>query len=109
RLDLLGGRIDAQGGGARRVGRQALQVGGGDARGGERDGELGERRPFERAPGDGEQLEGGGDVGDEFRADAVIVEQEGGQLGHLRERGADGDGVRGGGTAGHARRPQGPG
>src|SRR5207237_6341509 len=104
------GRIDRQRGGARRVGREAGQIARDDPGGGEGASQPRERGTFERAPRHAEQLQGGGDVGDGLGANRVVGEEEGGELGHLRERGADGGGIgRGGATrhAGGAERPGG--
>ena len=107
RLQLLGWRIDAQCRRARRALGEPLQVPRGDARRGERHGQMGERLPLERASRDAEQLEGGTDIGDGLGTNAVIVEQQRGELGDLREGAADGGGVSRGGAAHHARRAEG--
>ncbi len=109
RLEVLLRRVGAQQRGARRGVGEALQVGRGDARRRERDRQLGERRAFERAPRDAEQLERGRDVGDGLGANAVIGDEQRGELGNLREAGADGDRISGGGAAHHASRAEGPG
>ena len=60
---------------------------------GERDGQLRERGSLERAARHRQQLERRRDVGDWFGANRVVGDQEGGELGDLREGGADVGGV----------------
>ena len=92
-LQLLGRGIDPQRGGARRAVRQPAQVGRHDAGRGEAAAQPRERGAFERAPRDLEQLERRRQIGHRFGADRVVGEEQGGELGHLGEGGADRGGI----------------
>ncbi len=89
RIHVLGGRLDPEGGGARGVLRQAPQLGGGESRRDQRRRHESQREPVEGAAGDGEEVEGGSDVGNRFSADGVVGDEEALQLGDLGEGGAD--------------------
>jgi hypothetical protein len=88
--------------------RETLQLGSHHAHRRKRHGELGDRRRFERAALDREQLERRRDVGNRLGADRLVGDQQRRQLGDLGERGADGGGISRrmtGGDAGGTKRP----
>src|SRR5207244_10030654 len=77
-----------------------------DARGGQRAADLGEGGAFERAPGNGQQVERRTDVRHGFGADGVVREEARGELGDLGEGAADGVWIRAGGPGSHAGRAE---
>jgi len=94
-LELLGRRVDPQRGRAGGIAGEPSQLRRGDAAGGERPGERRELEAFERAAGHRQQLERRRDVGDGLGANGVVVEQQRGELGDLRQRRPDHLGVAG--------------
>ncbi|OLC47265.1 MAG: hypothetical protein AUH68_01270 [Gemmatimonadetes bacterium 13_1_40CM_4_69_5] len=90
RVHLLGRWVDPQRGGARGVLRQTPQLGRRVSRRDQRRRHQRQGRPVEGAAGDGEEVEGGSDVGNGFSADGVVGDEEALELGDLREGGADG-------------------
>ena len=74
-----------------------------------RDRQLRQRQRVERAAFDRKQLERARDIGNRLGTDRLVADQQRGELGDLREAGADRGGVSVGETGGNACRTQRPG
>ena len=106
RLELLRWEGDAQRRRARRVRRQSPQLSRHEPCRGERASDPSEGQAFEGASGHREQLQSWADVRDRLRADGIIHEDTGSELGHLRESGLDRSGIGSGGAGADPRRSE---
>ena len=88
---------------------QPLEIRRDDAHRGEGNRQLRQRQRVERAAFDRKQLERARDIGNGLGTDRLVGNQQRGELGDLREAGADRGGVGVGETGGNACRTQRPG
>jgi len=88
---------------------EPFEIGRDDTHRRERDRQLRQRQRVERAAFDRKQLERARDIGNGLGTDRLVGDQQRGELGDLREAGADRGGVSVGETGGNACRTQRPG
>jgi hypothetical protein len=92
--------------GARRIALQPSEQRANGARGSERFGQLGQSRPVEYTAGHAKECQGFGKIGDGFRTEGIVGEQQCRQLGDLGEGVSDPLGVRGRGPCAQPRRAE---